>query len=141
MVTTGSGSTHEFLEHTGEVQIRVRGSTLAAVLAEAGRALGELELRGQRPAAPLQWREVEVSSADREALLVEWLNELIFLAETNQAVAVEFHMGQTSDSAVRARVGLVSVEESPSLVKAATYHQVRVAETADGLVADVIVDV
>lgn len=114
---------------------------MAAVLAEAGRALGELELRGQRPAAPLQWREVEVSSADREALLVEWLNELIFLAETNQAVAVEFHMGQTSDSAVRARVGLVSVEESPSLVKAATYHQVRVAETADGLVADVIVDV
>ncbi len=38
---------HVFEEHVGEVQIRVEADSLAELFAEAGRALAELEQRGQ----------------------------------------------------------------------------------------------
>lgn len=138
---TGTPPSHEFLEHTGEVHLRVRAASWGALLAEAGRALAGLTLRGASPAAPGRWEEVEVRSTDREALLVDWLNELVFRAESRREVATEFALLETSDQRVVARVRGVAVAEPPALVKAATLHGVRVQSTDGGLEADVVLDI
>jgi SHS2 domain-containing protein len=134
-------ASHELLEHTGEVSLRVRGGTFADVLAEAGRALAKLALRG-RPATPTtSWTSVAVESADRESLLVDWLNELIFLAERDRVVPTEFDIREAGETALQARIRGVPVPEPPALVKAATLHRVRVEAVAEGMEADVILDV
>ena len=137
-----AGPSHEFLEHTGEVQLRAVAPDLAGVLAEAGRALAELELR-QSPLPPPEgpWKTVEVHAADRAALLVDWLNELLYLAEVERWIPVAFEVVGADDRLVRARVGGVPVERSPALVKAATLHGVRVDPIAGGMEADVILDI
>jgi SHS2 domain-containing protein len=137
-----AGPSHEFLEHTGEVHLRAIAPDLAGVLAEAGRALAELEL-GQ-PSLPLpegDWKAVEVHAPDRAALVVDWLNELLYLAEVERWVPVAFEVVRADDRLVRARVGGVPVERSPALVKAATLHGVRVEPVAGGMEADVILDI
>ena len=134
-------ASHELIDHTSEVQLRLRAGSLGDLLAEAGRALGELQLRGAEPGTPAATRRLHVTAPDPERLLVDWLNELIFLAETERWVATGFEIERADAESVDARASGVEVARVSGLVKAATMHGLRVAE-ADGLLeGEVILDV
>lgn len=132
---------HRFVDHTSEVGLQVQAGSFGELLAEAGRGLARLMLREVPTAAEGEAREIEVSSHDREALLVDWLNEILFVAETGLWVPLEYEVLEVSDNRIRARARGVTVEVSPSMVKAATFHGLQVLETADGFAAEVILDV
>lgn len=133
---------HEFLEHTSETLLRVRASDLGALLAEAGRALADLACRGSPvPAAEGPPREIIVSSTDDAALLVDWLNELVFLAERERWLAVAFDAVEAGAARARAKVRGARLAEPPVLVKAATMGGLRLAPEDDHLVAEVTLDV
>ena len=89
---------HSFLEHTGEVRLQLQAGSLAELLAEAGRELAELLLRGASGNQVGPAEEIEVRSADRAALLVDWLNELIYRAESGVAVPTEFDVREVGAS-------------------------------------------
>jgi SHS2 domain-containing protein len=134
-------ASHELIDHTSEVQLRLRAGSLGDLLAEAGRALAELQLRGAEPGMPSGRRRIHLTAPDRERLLVDWLNELIFLAETERWVATGFEIQRADAESVDAGVSGVEVARVSGLVKAATMHGLRVAE-ADGLLeGEVILDV
>lgn len=85
-------------------------------------------------------REVEVSAHDRGALLAAWLDELVFLAETEDLVPEGLERLDLGDerltATVRAHRG-----RTRHLVKGVTYHGLRF-EAADGqLRAAVVLDV
>ena len=100
---TSSAPTHRFVDHTSEIGLRVRAATFPEMLAEAGRGLARLLLREREVEATGEAREIEVSSHDRESLLVDWLNELLFEAEVRLWVALEIEILEASDTHVRAR--------------------------------------
>jgi SHS2 domain-containing protein len=132
---------HRFVDHTSEVGLQIRASSFSGLLAEAGRGLARLLLRERPAEAAGEAREIEVSAHDREALLVDWLNELLFEAEVRLWVALEFEVLEASDTHIRARARGAAVEVPPSIVKAATFHGLQVLETAEGFEAEVILDV
>ncbi len=132
---------HRFVDHTSEVGLEVRAGSFGELLAESGRGLASLLLREVSAEASGETRELEVSSHDREALLVDWLNELLFEAEVRLWIPLEFEMLEVEDTRVRARARGFEVELAPSIVKAATFHGLQVRETADGFAAEVIFDV
>ena len=80
---------------------------------------------------------------DREALLVDWLNEILFVGETERWVPVDFEVEVVEESPVRLRATArgVPVDEVPSSVKAATFHGLRVEERDGIWRAEVIFDV
>ena len=131
----------ELLEHIAEVELRIRAPSFAELAAEAGRAVARLELGRTPPPSGHLHRDVVIRSPDREALLVDWLNELIWLAETERWVATEFEVNAATDTLLEARVRGVTVDEAPARIKAATFHGLKVAPAADGLEAQVILDV
>jgi len=131
----------KIIEHPGEVRLRLRAPALGDLAAVAGRALAELELgRVPGPGAGA-WRDVTVQGQDPEALLVNWLNELIYLGETERWVAVEFTVDGMTETELRMRARGIPVDEAPSRVKAATFHGLRIASVADGIEADLVLDV
>jgi SHS2 domain-containing protein len=132
---------HEVVDHTSEVQLRLRAGSLGELLAEAGRALAMIQLGGTAGPATGPWLEIEVSSPDRASLVADWLNELVFLAETERWVATEFDIDLTDGQSVRARVRGVPMERVPGLVKAATLHGLRLEDVAGGMEGEVILDV
>ncbi len=139
----GSGAaSHRFGEHTGEVRLEVSAPTCEELFAEAGRALAELMLGElpQTPAAP-GTRPVEVHGRDRAALLVDWLNELIFLSETSKQVFTRFQVERITETEARARVAGVAAEALKTPVKAATLHGVSVSRSGGGWQASVVLDV
>jgi SHS2 domain-containing protein len=133
--------TRELREHRGEVKLRLRAPTLGDLAAEAGRALAEIALGPALPAASGAARRLRVCARDRGALLVAWLNELVYLADAEGWVAVEFTPIRATDTELLMMTGGVSVTEPPALVKAATLHGLHVAEEGSGFVAEVVLDV
>jgi SHS2 domain-containing protein len=141
-MTTGRLTpSHEVLDHASEVQLRLRAGSLGELLAEAGRALATLQLGGTPGSATGPWRQIEVSSPDHASLLADWLNELVFLAETERWVATEFGIELADGRSVRARARGVEVERVPGLVKAATLHGLRLEDVPGGMEGEVILDV
>ncbi|HKH43840.1 MAG TPA: archease [Thermoanaerobaculia bacterium] len=135
---------HRFLDHTSEITLHVGAADWPGLLAQAGLGLAELLLRGTAPAASdadTAWRPLEVSSHDRESLLVDWLNEIVYVAETGLWVPLEIEIDDVSETHLKARARGVAVEAPPSLVKAATFHDLHVRDLPEGLDAEVILDV
>jgi SHS2 domain-containing protein len=110
---------YEWVEHTGEVELAIEAGSEADVFAEALTALGEL--LGDEAGGDPERREVLVTASDRGALLVEWLSELVFLADAERFVperVLDIVIdGQRLQATVEGRRG-----EPSQLVKAATYH-------------------
>jgi SHS2 domain-containing protein len=134
-------ASHEIIDHASEVCLRIRAASMSELLAEAGRALAEIQLRKSGGAPAPKWRDIEVSASDRAALLAEWLNELIFLGETEAWVPVQFEVARATDTSARVRASGMSLARVPGLVKAATLHGLRVDEIPGGLEGEVILDV
>lgn len=141
MATESSPRWHDWADHTSEVELRVGAESFAGLAAEAGRALGVLLLRGA-PAEPSGLtRVLDVQSADREALLVDWLNEILFVSEVDLWVPVEFEIQESSSTHLKSAARGVPVENPPSNVKAATFHGLSVVDQDGGLQAEIIFDV
>ncbi len=134
-------ASHRFEEHTGEVQLHILAPSLPELFAEAGLALAELiaEQRGQ--SSQEAFEVVEIGAPDREALLVEWLNELIFRGETQRKVYDEFHITSLSDQSLRAEIRGAAPEQLRTAVKAATFHRLEIVPRAGGYSATVVLDV
>lgn len=131
---------HECVDHTAELELRLKAQSPGELLAEAGRALGEVLVRAAPRADGVEWRTVEVRSTDREALLVDWLNELLYLADVEHLVPVGFEAVETTDTSVRARARCARVSEAPALVKGATRQGLELRDTTRGIEADVTLD-
>ena len=139
MVPPGTSS-HEIADHASEIRLRLRAPSLGGLLQEAGQALAELQLRGAQT-TPAGWRTIELSSPDRAVLLVDWLNELIYLAEAERWVGVHFAVDSAVDGRVLARVRGVRLDRAAALLKAATMHELRVVDVPGGFEGEVILDV
>lgn len=139
--TPASRPSSELLEHTAEAKVRVRAQSFGELAAEAGRALAKIQLGPVWTAPAGAWRTLEVHSTDRVALLVDWLNELIFLAESERWVPAGFQVIEATDTLLRVLARGVSVEEAPARVKAATFSGLDIRATPLGLEAEVVFDV
>jgi SHS2 domain-containing protein len=135
------GAWHETVAHTAELELRVHAPTLPGLFAEAGRALAERLLGGSPATAAGAWRPIEVRAADGAALLVDWLNELLYRAEAEWWVPLEFHVGNVTDREIQARARGATVAEPPAAVKAATLHDAAICAVPGGFEAHVVLDV
>lgn len=94
---------------------------------------------------PTETREIRVEAEDRESLLVEWLNETIYLIETEGLIFSCFSIEQMTDTTLQAKVVGEQLDETrhdlKTQVKAVTYHDLKVEKTDFGWFAQVIFDV
>ncbi len=131
---------YEELEHAADWSFRVRGRTLCELFTAAARALCRLE-HGDHPQAFTVTRAVQVEGGDRETLLVNWLNELLYLEQTNHEVYHDFDILTVGNTELHARVRGAPERNAQRHVKAVTFHNLEVKQTADGWEATIVVDV
>jgi SHS2 domain-containing protein len=138
--------TVEELSHTAEIGLRIWAPTLAELYACAAAAMCDLVDAQPDMTTPVQERTVAVAAPDRESLLVDWLNELLFLQETAGVywpeVAVASLAQREDGVALHATVRGWRASQPPRLhVKAVTYHQLRVVAADGGWRAEVFFDI
>jgi SHS2 domain-containing protein len=142
------GGGFELLDHTADIGIRARGASLEEVFEHATKGLAEVQgaLRpeGSAEAGPGERVAVEVSAADPGGLLVDWLNEVLWLREVQQAVVTGVRVHRVGDGTASGEVVLAAGDPEPdgTLVKAVTYHRLRVEpDPGGGWLAEVYLDV
>ncbi len=132
---------HALEEHVGEVRLRVEAPTLGEVFEESGRALAKLSAEVGPEASHRVEERVELRARDPEALLVAWLNELIFRSETQKLVYDDLRVERVDDGSLVATVRGRQAAGTRTAVKAATMHDVRVEASPGGFAAVVVLDV
>jgi len=87
---------------------------------------------------------VEVSAGDLGGLLVDWLNEVLWLREVRQAAVAGVDVDRVAGGVARGSVVFADDAAGPegTFVKAVTYHRLRVErEPGGGWVVEVYLDV
>jgi SHS2 domain-containing protein len=135
----------ELLEHTADIGIRAHGASLEEAFEHATEGLAEV-LGALRPgeAGPGEAVAVEVSAADPGGMLVDWLNEVLWLREVRQAVVAGVRVERVGDRTASGSLVLADGGPAPdgTFVKAVTYHRLRVEpDPAGGWLAEVYLDV
>ncbi len=131
----------EEVEHTADWAFRARGADLQQLFVSAARAMFDLQARHELTAAEAIERDVEVQGFDRETLLVNWLNELLYLQEKHGETYSEFNIGEISETRLRARIRGRRSPAATRMIKAVTFHGLEIKRTAQGWEATVVVDV
>lgn len=134
---------HIYEDHTGDVRFRIEARTLPELFAEAGCALGELMVdEGEASKSVPDDGDVVVARAsDRNALLAQWLNELIFQSETKKKVYTDVRVERLTDQEIRATIRGIEPTHLRTAVKAATLHGLAIERVPGGYVATVVLDV
>lgn len=134
----------DYFDVAADVGVRAWGPTLA----EAASALAQGVFNLIVPLAtvePREFREVTVEGSDEAALLVNWINELLYLHDVEGWLLA----GAEIDHCVPLRFGArVSGEPfDPGrhprgiLVKAATYHDLSIVREPEGIRLRMVLDV
>jgi SHS2 domain-containing protein len=131
---------YRWVEHTAEVELVIEAPTEEALFADALDAFAEL-VGGDPEGEPARHEVFVVAEgADPASLLAEWIEELVFLAETEDFVPERIRALELGRNELRAEVE--GRRDRPAhLVKAVTYHGLLVEQRPDGWHARVVLDV
>jgi len=139
----------ERIDHTADAGVLVRGRTLEALFVHAAEALFAVMFEPVPGPGPDDATErITVEAEDLPGLLQAWLSELLYRFEAEGRVATAFAVVRL-DRAPGACALEAEVRSGPydparhalqTGLKAVTFHQLRVEETAGGWEAQVIFD-
>ena len=129
------------IDHTADWALQVRGTDLADLLAQAAGGMLSLASALPLPGPPTGSRTLTLRSADRESLLVRWLEEILFIVESEGMQPREMRLNIQGRYHLTAVVALCPTASLARSIKAVTFHDLRVADTGNGLEAKLVFDV
>jgi SHS2 domain-containing protein len=134
----------EEIEHTADLAIRAYGRDMNELFVNAAQGMFALMVEPSLEESACQ-REVSLEATptrwDYEGLLVDWLNELIYLHEVEGETYSQFAIETLSPIELKARVIGGPTKSKTKAIKAATFHELEVVKTAKGYEATIVFDV
>ena len=134
----------EIIDHTADVGIIAYGADVEQLFSNAALALFSLITEPENVEEKLHL-DLEVSSEDRDSLLVEWLNELIYLFDVKNILFKRFDIESLTRNQLKA---ICYGEDFDPMkhkikigVKAATYHMLKLDKDGGEYKAQVIFDI
>ncbi|MFA6216483.1 MAG: archease [Candidatus Omnitrophota bacterium] len=136
---------YQLIEHTADIGIIVTGKDLKALFANAASAAFDIvaeKRKAKTKIIPKIFYSVKQEAEDLQELLVNWLNELLFLSATKEVIFVDFTIKKLAPCYLEADVaGYASINyRFKAEVKAATYHELKIEKARAGWKAQVIFD-
>ena len=131
------------IAHTADIAYRIDGDSLAEIYVNAAHAL-VATMTDRRRLRTKETRNIEVEAPDREALLVTWLNYLLYLYDVDGFLGRIFEILELSEERLWARARGEKFDPErhvgKTAVKAATFHHLEITPRNHGWQATVIFD-
>lgn len=130
-----------FLEHTGDIKFKTFGKTLDELFENAILAVSEYITRGQK-IKKAKGMIVNVAGNDLDSLFYNFLEELIYLFDAENFIAVSARITIRGYN-MRAELfgDLASNYKDLDHIKAATYSEMYIKKTKDGWEGQAVLDV
>lgn len=134
---------YEVFEHTADIGLHAYGVTLADLFIHAAQGMESLMVPPEQVLAVTS-REIAVTGHDSISLLIEWLNELIYLFDTVHLLFCNFEIDIITETRVTGRAFGEPYDaqrhELSSAIKAVTWHEAAINRTPGGYQARIIFD-
>ena len=134
----------ETFDHTADLGLRIHAADLNALFAEAARSLFSVFVEDLDSVKPVDRIDVEIAGEDREFLLFDWLRELLYRFDAEHRLFSKFEVA-ISDKGLKGTAWGEAYDaqrhELGHEVKAITYHGLMIEQSADGWLAEVIIDI
>jgi SHS2 domain-containing protein len=139
------------IEHTADLAVEVEAPSLEWLFLAGAHGMTGV-LLGREDSAPQMvpaaetgtvWRELALEAPDREALLVDWLRELLYIQVTEDLLFTGAEIEEMGDTRLVARAAFTSPPDASDVereLKGVTYHDLVVSQRDDGWFARVVFD-
>lgn len=129
----------EEISHTADWSVRVWAQDVPSLFAESARAMNALAgmVTG---AGPRVKRIFESEGPDGESLLVAFLSELVYYQEQENLAFDTFDI-QIRDTHISVSMEGAPISSIDKAIKAVTYHNLKIEETARGVEVVLVLDV
>ncbi|CAB1065806.1 Archease [Olavius sp. associated proteobacterium Delta 1] len=135
------GRAFEEIEHTADRALKIYGTDLQDLLLNAAGGMNSLLGPATDTSIGQGKKSIALDAIDAESLLVEWLSELAYWAETESLIFHKFDLHSVSPTHVKATIHGRRVAQLERHIKAVTYHNLKITQTDEGLTATVVFDV
>jgi SHS2 domain-containing protein len=119
----------DIIDHTADIGIVAYGQELEEAFSNAAYAMFNL-IADLEEVNTTACREIEVEAEDEEELVVRWLNELLYLFDTERIIFKRFEFIEFTKTHLKAKgygEKIDAVRHSLKTgVKAATYHMLKI---------------
>jgi tRNA nucleotidyltransferase (CCA-adding enzyme) len=134
----------EYLDHPADIGFRAYGRSLPGLFESCAHALVSLILDASH-IDPLEQIVITAEGIDQESLLVNFLNEVLYYIDGKRLAFARFTVSTLDENYINC-IALGEPrdrERHPGklIVKAVTYHQLRLARQDDHYIAEVYVDI
>jgi SHS2 domain-containing protein len=129
----------EEIPHTADWSLRIWADDLPGLLAESARGMNWLS-GVELAEGPRVVRKYETEEPDGESLLVAFLTELVYYAEQENLGFDDFDI-QIKDGRLKVEMGGAPLKSLSKAIKAVTWHNLKIIETAKGLEVEIVFDV
>lgn len=138
----------KFLEHTSDIGVQVIAESFEGAFEESAEALIHL-IFGKKiddaDSQNLASDEIKINGEDYHSLLVNFLNEIIFLVDAEKSIPLNIKIAQLNSQFLhfRFRRFRFNLEKLPInlYVKAVTFHQLIIVEEKEKVLIEYFVDV
>ena len=130
----------EEIEHTADWAIRVLASDLESLFECAAQGMFQLIGCANLEAEAII-RPITLQAADLETLLVGWLEELLYLLETENLMMAESRIQIPSDTQLLATISMLPAQERWKEIKAVTFHDLQIKQSSNGFEVSIVFDV
>lgn len=130
----------EELEHTADLAVRLTAPDMPELLGAATAALHSVQHLEITPGSQ-DLTSLSLEAPDRETLLVQWLEEELYLLETDGRAWRSWNITMTGPSSLHAQIQTSPAASYQLEIKAVTFHNLRILDTNDGLETVVVFDV
>lgn len=142
----------ELIPHTADMKLRVYGATMQELFKNA--LIGMFQSIGPHvPGCVKQHErvvcaqlpcvhEVEVTSPDREALLVDFLSEALYLSDVHNEAYLDAVIHELDDTHIKATIHGAKISGFDVVeIKAVTYHDLVIKQVDSAWVAEIVFDI
>lgn len=142
--------THQTLSHTADIRLRVEADNLPELFVAAIEGMmGILKESRIKNKESRSKKNIEISSVDKTALLIDFMNEVLYLSQTNKEIYGEVKFLEfpafteasagKSGAALKAEIFGQKVDDFDEDIKAVTYHEAEIIKNEKGNYETVIV--
>jgi len=123
---------YKILAHPSDVRVQAFGKTKAGLFKNAMLGMKEV-LRPKILNSKSEIRNIKVKSVDANALLADFLNEILCQIQTNKEAYTKIEFNEFKDNELEAELSGNKVESFGEEIKAATHHDLKIEQNKEGL--------
>jgi len=131
---------YKILEHPSDVRVQAFGKTKEELFLNAMLGMNAV-LKPKILDKKSEKREIKLTSIDINALLVDFLSEVLYLIQTNKEIYNKIKFTKFSDKELEGELFGNKVSEFGEDIKAVTYHNLKIEQKNGLFEATILFDI